>query len=111
MANIYEITNQFPFLKNLEESGEISEEDARAALDVAKEDLAYKLEDYCKVIKNLETEVSGLKAEETRLAERRRAKENAIERMKAAMKCGTFVHTLLISVGASSNGFLKGLII
>lgn len=102
MANIYEITNQFPFLKNLEESGEISEEDARAALDVAKEDLAYKLEDYCKVIKNLETEVSGLKAEETRLAERRRAKENAIERMKAAMKwavetsgekkipCGTF---------------------
>lgn len=102
MANIYEITNQFPFLKNLEESGEISEEDARAALDVAKEDLAYKLEDYCKVIKNLETEISGLKAEETRLAERRRAKENAIERMKSAMEfaltvaseskmaCGTF---------------------
>lgn len=102
MASIYEITNQFPFLKALEESGDITEEEAREALDVAKEDLADKLEDYCKVIKNLEAEIAGLQAEETRLKDRRSAKENAVDRMKAAMKwavelsgdnkipCGTF---------------------
>ena len=102
MANIYEITNQFSFLKTLEETGEISEEEVKGALDVAKEDLADKLEDYCKVIKNLEAEIVGLEAEEDRLAARRQAKENAVERMKKAMKwaveqsgdnkipCGTF---------------------
>ena len=102
MANIYEITNQFSLLKTLEESGEVDEESIKGALDVAKEDLAGKLEDYCKVIKNFEAEIDGLKAEEKRLAERRAVKENAIERMKKAMKwaveqsgdnkipCGTF---------------------
>lgn len=102
MANIYEITNQFSFLKTLEESGEVDEASIKGALDVAKEDLAGKLEDYCKVIKNFEAEIDGLKAEEKRLAERRAVKENAIERMKKAMKwaveqsgdnkipCGTF---------------------
>ena len=86
MANIYEITNQFPFLKTLEESGEIDSEAISGALEVAREELSGKLEDYCKVIKNFEAEIAGLKAEEKRLKERRQVKENAIERMKEAMK-------------------------
>lgn len=86
MASIYEITNQFPFLKTLEESGEIDAESIKGALEVAKEELADKLEDYCKVIKNFEAEIAGLKAEEKRLKERRQVKENAIDRMKEAMK-------------------------
>lgn len=102
MANIYEITNQFSFLKTLEETGELDEEAIKGALDVAKEDLADKLEDYCKVIKNFESLVSGLKDEEARLKARRMVYENTIDRMKEAMKwavdmsgdkkipCGTF---------------------
>lgn len=102
MANIYEISNQFPFLKTLEESGEIDEAAIKGALEVAREDLAAKLEDYCKVIKNFEAEIAGLKAEEDRLKARRQVKENAIKNMKDAMKwaletagetkltCGTF---------------------
>ena len=86
MASIYEITNQFPFLKTLEETGEIDSESISGALEVAREELADKLEDYCKVIKNFEAEINGLKAEEKRLKERRQVKENAIERMKEAMK-------------------------
>lgn len=86
MANIYEITNQFPFLKTLEESGEIDPEAIMEALEVAKEELADKLEDYCKVIKNFEAEISGLKSEEERLKARRQVKENAIKNMKEAMK-------------------------
>lgn len=102
MANIYEISNQFSFLKTLEETGELDEEAVKGALDVAKEDLADKLEDYCKVIKNFESLVSGLKEEEARLKARRTVYENTINRMKGAMKyavdmagekkipCGTF---------------------
>lgn len=102
MANIYEISNQFSFLKTLEETGELDEEAVKGALDVAKEDLADKLEDYCKVIKNFESLVSGLKDEEARLKARRTVYENTIDRMKEAMKyavdmagekkipCGTF---------------------
>lgn len=102
MANIYEIGNQFSFLKTLEETGEIDEAAIKGALDVAKEDLASKLEDYCKVIKNFESLVTGLKDEEARLKARRTVYENTIDRMKEAMKwavdmsgdkkipCGTF---------------------
>ena len=102
MANIYEITNQFPFLQSLEETGEVDAEVIKSALEVARDDLASKLEDYCKVIKNFEAEIAGLKAEEERLKARRQAKENAIKNMKDAMKwaletagetkitCGTF---------------------
>ncbi len=86
MASIYEITNQFPFLRTLEESGEIDSEAIKGALEVAKDELADKLEDYCKVIKNFEAEIAGLKAEEKRLKEKRQVKENAIDRMKEAMK-------------------------
>lgn len=102
MANIYEISNQFTFLRTLEESGEIDEEAISGALDVAKEDLAAKLEDYCKVIKNFEALISGLKDEEARLKAKRQVYENTIDRMKSAMQyalsvaeenkmaCGTF---------------------
>lgn len=86
MANIYEITNQFPFLQTLEESGELDDEVIKGALEVAKEELAGKLEDYCKVIKNFEAEIAGLKAEEDRLKTRRQVKENAIKHMKEAIK-------------------------
>lgn len=107
MASIYEITNQFPFLKTLEETGEVDSEAIKEALEVAREDLAYKLEDYCKVIKNFESEINGLKSEEERLKARRQVKENAIKNMKEAMRqalmtaldgsgdnkmtCGTFI--------------------
>ena len=86
MANIYEITNQFPFLKTLEESGEVDAEAIKGALEVAREELSGKLEDYCKVIKNFEAEIAGLKSEEERLKAKRQVKENAIKNMKEAMK-------------------------
>lgn len=102
MASIYEITNQFPFLAQLEETGEADPELIKGALEVAREDLAYKLEDYCKVIKNFESDIAGLKEEEARLKAKRQTLQNTIDRMKDAMKfaleaanekklpCGTF---------------------
>lgn len=102
MANIYELTNELSLLWDLMESGELDDEALIGAFDVAKEDLADKLEGYCKFIKNLESDIQGLKAEEERLNARRKTMENTVSRCKDAMKyalntagekkiaCGTF---------------------
>ena len=103
MSNIYELTNEFALLWDLMESGELEDEVLLGAFDVAKEDLAIKLEGYCKFIKNLESDIQGLKAEEERLNARRKTMENTVTRCKEAMKialntvgekkipCGSFV--------------------
>lgn len=102
MANIYELTGAFNALWNLIDEGEISDEVLSEVFENTSEELSVKLEGYCKFIKNLESDIEGLKAEETRLATRRRIMENTIKRSKEAMKmaleasgdnkkeCGTF---------------------
>ena len=102
MANIYELTNELSLLWDLMENGELEDEVLIGAFDVTKEDLADKLEGYCKFIKNLESDIQGLKAEEERLNARRKTMENTVTRCKEAMKfalntagekkiaCGTF---------------------
>ena len=86
MANIYELTGAFNALWNLMEEGEIDDETLQEVFDNTAEELAVKLEGYCKFIKNLESDIAGLKAEEKRLAEKRRTMENTIERAKSAMQ-------------------------
>lgn len=86
MANIYELTGAFNHLWALMDEGEISDEMLQEVFDSTAEELSVKLEGYCKFIKNLESDITGLKAEEDRLATRRRTMENTIKRSKEAMK-------------------------
>lgn len=86
MANIYELSNEFKTLWALMDEGIIDDEALAGAFDVARDDLAVKLEGYCKFIKNLESDIAGLKDEEKRLATRRKTYENMIERAKKAMR-------------------------
>lgn len=106
MASIYELTQEFETLWQLMEDGLLDDEALAGAFDVATEDLAVKLEGYCKFIKNLESDIAGLKEEEKRLATRRKTMENTVERAKEAMKkametagekkiqCGTFTTSI-----------------
>ena len=103
MSNIYELTNEFSLLWDLMEEGNLDDEALIGAFDCTKEELTIKLEGYCKFIKNLESDISGLKAEEERLNARRKTMENTVTRCKEAMKtalnavgekklpCGSFV--------------------
>ena len=86
MASIYQLGEGFDTLWALIEEGEIPEEAIMGAFDVAKEDLADKLEGYCKFLKNLEADIAGLKAEETRLKTRRQVLENTAKKAKEAMR-------------------------
>ena len=86
MANIYDLTEDMLRLQMMMEEGTLDEDALKDALDVTKEELAIKLEGYCKFIKNCESDIAGLRAEEKRLAEKRHTIENTIERCKDAMK-------------------------
>ena len=106
MASIYELKAEFDTLWMILED-ELAEDEVIAdAFQTATEDLADKLENCCKYIKNEEALIAGLKEEEERLNARRKAKENAIKRLKALMQdamlasgekkiqCGTFTTSI-----------------
>lgn len=86
MASIYELTNELRTLWDLIEDGTLDEDALADAFTITVEDLSIKLEAYCKFIKNAESDIEGIRAEEKRLAAKRRAMENAVKRAKQAMQ-------------------------
>lgn len=102
MSSVYELKNEFNTLWSILEDELADDEMILGAWETAQEDLTIKLENCCKYIKNEEALIAGLKEEEERLNARRKAKENAIKRLKALMQdamtaagekkiqCGTF---------------------
>lgn len=86
MANLYTINSELSELLERgfdidEETGEVIEDIAEklATLQIAEHD---KLEHVALYIKNLDSEADAIKAEEKVLAERRKAKEGHVERLK-----------------------------
>ena len=113
MANIYELTTTFEYLQQLLlEADPDAEEQLQAALEIAEAEIEAKAEGYAYIIKNLEGDIAGFKAEEKRLAEKRRTAENAIDRLKGNLyeamnrtgktkfKSGTFTFAIQKNGGA-----------
>lgn len=86
MASLYELTGAVQTLWNLMEEGELDDEMLIDAMENSQEDLNIKLESYCKWIRNMESDVEGLKAEEDRLHARRKMLEHTVDKAKLAMK-------------------------
>lgn len=85
MANIYEILDKYKFIQQLIEDG-APEEAFIEALNAIDGELAEKLENYAAVIKNIESDINGIKAEIDRLNERKKAMESSVKRMKENMQ-------------------------
>lgn len=88
MASLYELSGDYAKFSELMEMEELEPEMQEAleeALGNLSEDIEIKLENYAKIIKNFESDIEGLKAEEARLAAKRKTKENAIKNMKERM--------------------------
>lgn len=79
---LYELTANFELVQALMEAGE----DVGDTLEAIEMDLKDKAENYAKVMKNIEADIAGLKAEEKRLADRRKTMENAIGDMKKRLQ-------------------------
>lgn len=84
MAKLYDLTNQYKMLQQFVEENDA--EGFELALSQIEGDIASKLEGYAMVIKNIESDIAGIKAEEKRLADRRKAMEANVDRMKQAMQ-------------------------
>ena len=79
MATLYELKTDYLEIQQLIEDGAEGLEDTLESLEAAIED---KLEGIGKVCRNLDGEVAALKAEEKRLADKRKSIENNMKRLK-----------------------------
>lgn len=82
MATLYELTGQFLELSELLDQGEYDEDLIRDTLEGVEFDLEEKAEGYAKIIRNYESDIEGMKNEEKRIRERRKALENSVRRLK-----------------------------
>lgn len=83
MATLYELTDQYKMLQNFIEENNV--EGFELALSQIKGEIGEKLEGYAMVLKNIESDIAGIKAEEKRLADRRKSMESNLTRIKENM--------------------------
>lgn len=83
MATLYELTAQANALYEMLQNDEIDEQTFNDTLEAMEADV--KVENYCKVIKQFQADAEMFKTEIDRLTARKKAAENAIERMKGAL--------------------------
>ena len=81
---LYEMTQAGLQLYALLSADEIDEQTVTDTLEAMG--VADKLEDYCKVIRQFQADAAAYKAEADRLSEKRKRAENAVARLKAAVK-------------------------
>lgn len=114
MANIYELTAAMLRLQEMLLQAETDEDEAAIAemLAEADADIEGKAEGYAHVIRNIEADISALKAEEQRINAKRKTAEKAVERLKNTLyeamlrtgktkfKAGTFDFNIAKNGGA-----------
>lgn len=81
---LYEITGDLLQLQSMLEDS-VEDDVLKDTLEAVQGEFDYKLEQYAKVIKNLEADVDALKNEAKRLTDKRKVLENNITRLNAAM--------------------------
>ena len=85
MSSLYDITGDLLTLQNLLSESVDDEQVLLDTLEGVQGEYEYKLESYCKIIKNLEADTEALKNEAKRLSDKRKVLENNIDRLKKAM--------------------------
>lgn len=79
---LYEIAKDYLSFMEAIENEEIPEEAIADTLEAIEEEIEIKADNIACILKSLEAEATALKAEETKLAERRKAKERTYDRLK-----------------------------
>ena len=103
---LYEMTDAARSLYALLESGEIDEQTFGDTLEGIGAD--EKTDSYCKIIRQLQSDADALKGEIDRLTAKKKAAENAVDRMKTALLdfakvCGGKARTELFSVTVKTS--------
>ena len=117
MSALYELTGQYEYLMNCLYNDDYNEQALIDTLDGIEGEIEEKAEGYAKILKQLEKDAAAYKAEEQRMAERRKALENRQgwlkSRLYRAMKATgrTKFKTSLFSFEIQKNGGKRTLII
>ena len=83
---LYELTNYYMELLQMAEDPDIDEQAFLDTLEGIEGALEDKADNYAKIMRMLETDAKGIKAEEERLAKRRKTIEGNVSRMKSALQ-------------------------
>jgi len=85
MANLYELMGDYAALQDAIDAGASDEEIGAliATMDDAKGTLKTKVDNVCRVLRNIAGKVTAVKNEEKRLGARRKALENNKERLRS----------------------------
>ena len=86
MASLYELTSDYMELLELAEDPDIDEQAFLDTLEGIEGALEDKADNYAKCMRMLEADANGIKAEEERLAKRRKTIEGNVSRMKSALQ-------------------------
>lgn len=85
MSRLYEITGNILTLQELLENPLDDEDVLKDTLEAVQGEYEYKLEAYCKVIKNMETDIEAFKMEAKRLSDKAKMLEKNKDRLKKVM--------------------------
>ena len=86
MSNIYELTQDFLTIQEMMEDPELDPQTLTDTMEAVEGELEIKAESYAKIMKNLEGDIEALENEIRRLTSRKKAIEENIKRMKAALQ-------------------------
>lgn len=81
--NLYELTANAAYLQQLLEDGDIDEQTFSDSLESLMID--DKVENICKVIRNLEAQAAAFKEEAERLTKKKQTAENGVKRLKESL--------------------------
>ena len=87
MSNIYEISNNIKEILDLIENEEtdVSDDVIADTLEGLEGELEYKVNSWCRAIRNITYEINAVESEKVRLSNIKKAKEKEIERMKTVL--------------------------
>lgn len=86
MSTLYQLTGEYQELLSMALDPDIDPEALSDTMEGIEGEIEDKADGYAKVMRNLEADVSAIKAESTRLAERKKRIEASIDRMKKALE-------------------------
>lgn len=86
MSSLYELTGEYLTLLDMMDDPDIPEDVIRDTLEGLDGEIDIKAENYCKLIRNLESDVEAFKKEADRFTAKRKVVENNIERLKNALR-------------------------
>lgn len=85
MPSLYQLTDQYRAIEEAAYDGELPYDEFAAMLEAVEDDIERKVDGYCKVIAALRADADKLKAEEDRLAARRRSLTGRAETLRQAL--------------------------